>query len=247
MTSLAQAVDEVRREQRRAGKPLAVILAGHDGSGKSTMWLRHLSPSFRIPLVNADRMMLSILPEADHEGRLIKWAQALRDTDESWMKVAQKGVEAFVAQAMARGVPFAMETVFSYWEALPNGKFASKIDLIREMQAAGYFVLLFFVGLSNVRLSIGRVMTRVAEGGHNVDVDKLVERFPRTQRAIGAAASVADATVFTDNSRGKRQAFTVCRIQIGEREAFDIRSGARRRIPSEIGEWLNVVSPKVLP
>ena len=182
MTSLAQAVDEVRREQRRAGKPLAVILAGHNGSGKSTMWLRHLSPSFRIPLVNADRMMLSILPEADHEGRLIKWAQALRDTDESWMKVAQKGVEAFVAQAMARGVPFAMETVFSYWEALPNGKFASKIDLIREMQAAGYFVLLFFVGLSNVRLSIGRVMTRVAEGGPQ-------RRRRQARRAVSAHAA----------------------------------------------------------
>jgi predicted ABC-type ATPase len=243
MTSLARAVDEVRLEQRRARKPLAVILAGHNGSGKSTMWLRHLSPNFQIPLVNADRMMLSILPEADGGGRLIKWAQELRDTDESWMKVAQKGVEAFVAQAMVRGVPFAMETVFSYWEELPDGKFASKVDLIREMQAAGYFVLLFFVGLSNVQLSIGRVMTRVAEGGHSVDVDKLIDRFPRTQRAIGVAASVADATVFTDNSRGERQAFTVCRIQIGEREVFDIRHAARRRTPNEIGEWLNVVSP----
>ncbi len=187
-------------------------------------------------------MMLSILPEANGDGRLIKWAQQLRDTDESWMKVAQKGVEAFVGQAMACGVPFAMETVFSYWEELPNGKVKSKVDLIREMQAAGYFVLLFFVGLSNVQLSIGRVMTRVAEGGHDVDIDKLLDRFPRTQRAIGAAASVADATIFTDNSRGKRQAFTVCRIQIGEREVFDIRRGSRRRVPSEISEWLNVVS-----
>jgi predicted ABC-type ATPase len=112
------------------------------------------------------------------------------------------------------------------------------------VQAAGYFVLLFFVGLSNVQLSIGRVVTRVAEGGHRVDVDKLLDRFPRTQRAIGVAASVADATVFTDNSRGKRQAFTVCRIQIGKREVFDIRSATRRRAPSEIGEWLNVVSPQ---
>jgi len=198
------------------------------------MWQRHLSSSFQIPLVNADRMMLAILPEAGTDGRLVKWAQALRDTDESWMKVAQKGVEAFVGQAMSRGVPFAMETVFSYWEELPNGKIKSKVDLIREMQAAGYFVLLFFVGLSNVQLSIGRVMTRVAEGGHRVDIDKLVDRFPRTQRAIGAAASVADATIFTDNSRGKRKAFEVCRIQIGERNVFDIRIGSRRRVPCEI-------------
>jgi predicted ABC-type ATPase len=88
-----------------------------------------------------------------------------------------------------------------------------------------------------------RLEQRRAEGGHSVDVDKLIDRFPRTQRAIGAAASVADATVFTDNSRGKRQAFTVCRIQIGEREVFDIRHAVRRRTPNEIGGWLNVVSP----
>lgn len=244
MTSLAQAVDEVRREQRRSKKPLAVILAGHNGSGKSTMWLRHLSPHFQIPLVNADRMMLSILPEPDADGRLIKWAQELRDADESWMAVAQKGVEAFVAQAMSRGVPFAMETVFSYWEELPNGKVKSKVDLIREMQAAGYFVLLFFVGLSNVQLSIGRVMTRVAQGGHNVPVNRLIDRFARTQKAIGIAASVADATIFTDNSRTTRKAFTVCRVQIGSRAVYDMRNGAERRIPSEIGEWLNVVVPR---
>lgn len=78
MTSIAEAVEEVRREQSRSKKPLAVILAGHNGSGKSTMWLKHLSPDFQIPLVNADRMMLSVLPEPDGASRLPKWAQELR-------------------------------------------------------------------------------------------------------------------------------------------------------------------------
>lgn len=243
MTSIARAVEEVRREQRRSQKPLAVILAGHNGSGKSTMWRNHLSPKFQIPLVNADRMMLSVLPEQDRALRLPKWARQLRDTNESWMAVAQKGVEAFVAQAMSRGVPFAMETVFSHWRDLGNGKVESKVDLIRQMQDAGYFVLLFFVGLSNVQLSIARVSTRVAQGGHDVNVQRLRERFPRTQRAVGLAATVADATIFTDNSRGKRSAFTVCRVQIREREVFDIRMS--RSPPRAIGEWLDVVSPPV--
>jgi len=242
MTSIARAVEEVRREQSRSNKPLAVIMAGHNGSGKSTMWLNHLSPKFQIPLVNADRMMLSVLPESDTARQLPKWAQDLRDTNTSWMSVAQKGVEAFVAQAMLRGVPFAMETVFSHWRELPTGKFESKIDLIRQMQTAGYFVLLFFVGLSNVQLSIARVSTRVLQGGHAVEAQRLLDRFPRTQKAIGLAASVADATIFTDNSRGKRSAFTVCRIQIRNRQIFDIRKTSKR--PARvITEWLDVVSP----
>ena len=74
------------------------------------MWYDHLVDDIKIPLVNADRMMLSILPEPGRDGRLRSWAQKLRDTDEMWMAVAQKGVQSFVAQAMAKKVPFAMET-----------------------------------------------------------------------------------------------------------------------------------------
>src|SRR5689334_1746261 len=139
MTSIADAVEQVRLHQRKSRKPLAVILAGHNGSGKSTMWQKHLSADFRIPLVNADRMMMSVLPDVGSDMKLPSWAQELRDTDESWMAVAQKGVEAFVAQAMSRGVPFAMETVFSHWKKLKNGEIESKVDLIRQMQEAGYF------------------------------------------------------------------------------------------------------------
>lgn len=104
------------------------------------------------------------------------------------MVVAQKGVEAFVAQALARTVPFAMETVFSQWIVQPHGKIDSKIDLIRAMQTHGYFVILIFVGLSSHHLSIGRVLARVAKGGHAVDIDKLESRFPRTQFAVQQAA-----------------------------------------------------------
>ena len=123
--------------------------------------------------------MLSILPETGSDGTLIPWAQSLRDTDQSWMKVAQDGVQAFVGHAMQSKVPFAMETVFSYWEELPDGTVHSKLDLIRDMQAAGYFVLLLFVGLANVELSILRVQTRVAEHGHDVETERLVRRFPK--------------------------------------------------------------------
>jgi predicted ABC-type ATPase len=220
LTPLSEAVEKILEAQKRTRKPLAIILAGHNGSGKSTMWRQVLSSQLQIPLVNADRMMLSILPETGSDGALDKWAQTLRDTDEGWMKVAQQGVQAFVGHAMQAKVPFAMETVFSYWEVQPDGTVSSKIDLIHDMQAAGYFVLIFFVGLTNVDLSIFRVVTRVAEHGHDVPTETLQRRFPKTQRAIADAAYVADAVIFTDNSRSLKEAFTVCRIQLGEEEIF---------------------------
>lgn len=243
MTALASAVDAVVAAQLATGKPLAIVVAGHNGSGKSTLWYRRLAGTVRIPLVNADRMMLSILPETTARKGLPSWAAELRDEDTTWMQVAQKGVEAFVAQAMLRKVPFAMETVFSHYVPRADGTFESKVDLVRQMQVAGYFVLLLFVGLSSAQLSVARVSTRVAQGGHAVDAAKLLTRFPRTQQAVHQALTVADATLLTDNSRSQRAAFTVCRVQLATAEVFDVRAGGKAIAP-EIDAWLRVVCPR---
>lgn len=208
MTTVAEAVDQVLAAQQASDKPLGIVVAGHNGSGNSTMWYEQLAPAIRIPLINADRMMMSILPEP-----------------------------------MAAGVPFAMETVFSDWRPQPNGTVASKIDRILEMQEAGYFVLLLFVGLSDAELSIGRVMTRIAKGGHAVHIEKLETRFPRTRQAVRAALSVADAAILSDNSREPKHAFTLCRIQMGDVEVFDIR-GEDEAVPTPISAWLDVVAPR---
>ena len=206
------------------------------------MWRRSLADTPQLPLINADRMMLSILPEAGEDGHLTAWAASLRDNDRGWMGVAQQGVNAFVGHAMGAKVPFAMETVFSYWEEQPDGSVRSKIDLIGEMQAAGYFVLLFFVGLATPELSILRVGTRVTEGGHGIDEPTLRRRFPKTQRAISAAVNVADASILTDNSRSKGEAFTVCRVQLGQSVLYDARRGDKPP-PRIITAWMDVIAP----
>lgn len=242
MISLSQAVDQVLAAQQKTRKPLAIVVAGHNGSGKSTMWSELLADRLQMPLINADRMMMSILPEPGGDGHLSNWARTLRDEDRGWMGVAQQGVNAFVGHAMGAKVPFAMETVFSYWEPQPDGKILSKLDLIREMQAAGYFVLLFFVGLADADLSVLRVMTRVQRGGHGIDEPTLRRRFPKTQRAINAAMTVADAAVLTDNSRDPGQAFSVCKVQLAEASLFDVRS-LTKPPSSLISTWLNVVAP----
>jgi hypothetical protein len=75
-----------------------------------------------------------------------------------------------------------------------------------------------------------------------VPIEKLVERFPRTQRAIRHAASIADATILSDNSLDEETAFAVCRIQLRNEEVFDLRR--REAAPdAAIRAWLDVVSP----
>lgn len=237
------AIQKITEAQSNLKKPLAIIVAGHNGSGKSTFWHRTLANELQLPLVNADRMMLSILPEPTSDGSLVPWARTLRDEHQGWMQVAQRGVHAFVGHALAAKVPFALETVFSDWRPQPDGTFASKIDQIKQLQAAGYYVLLIFVGLATVEISMARVATRVSEHGHDVPPDKLRDRFPRTQTAISHALSVADASLLADNSRTRAEAFTICRVQTGSTEQYDVRAQPGP-VPPVFSAWLDVVSPR---
>jgi predicted ABC-type ATPase len=243
LTTLLEAVAQVRTAQQQTRKPLAIIVAGHNGSGKSTMWRRDLSEVLQMPLVNADRLALSIYPEPDADGFLPAWAAAMRDGDPTWLRITQQGVTSFIGHAMTAKAPFAMETVFSHERVRPDGVRETKIDLLREMQQAGYFVLLFFVGLTNADLSVLRVQTRVLQGGHGIPEERLRQRFPRTQRIVGEAAAVADAAIMADNSRDQRQAFTVCRVQLQANSLYDLRD-ARGGAPPAIQSWMDVVAPR---
>lgn len=117
-------------EQTQGSRPVAFVLAGHNGSGKSTLWYSRLADSLRIPLLNADRMMMSILPETSP---LPAWAQQLRDDDVRWQVLSQEGVRVFKRLVVDQRMPFPFETVFSHWKALPGGGHESKADDIRAM------------------------------------------------------------------------------------------------------------------
>jgi predicted ABC-type ATPase len=228
-------------------KPLAIVLAGHNGSGKSTLWYESLADTLQIPLVNADRLTLSLLPEPGPDSQLRPWASRLRDRDGRWQKLAQDGVQLFMGLAMDQGMPFAFETVFSHLVKRTDGSLESKVDIIRNLQRHGYYVVLLFVGLASAELSILRVSTRRRKGGHDVPEDKLRSRFPRTQQAIGIAAGVADLTLMFDNSRDEKRAFTLARAQRKKRILYDCRDASYPQDPSLAkiaGLWLANVAPR---
>lgn len=204
-------------------KPIAFILAGHNGSGKSTLWNDRLAPVLQRPLINADRLITSILPAADSSGQLVSWAAQLRDQDERWQRLAQDGVASFLGLVTDQKMSFGYETVFSHWKELPDGTVESKVDLISNLQKEGYYVVLLFVGLVSAQLSVARVDTRKRQGGHAVDVPKLISRFPRTQKAVGHATTVADMTIMFDNSATADKAFRLVRVQHKKRIRFDCR------------------------
>jgi predicted ABC-type ATPase len=229
-------------------KPLAIVLAGHNGSGKSTLWYDNLVNALRIPLINADRLTLSLLPSPSGDPRTLDaWAADLRDHDERWQRLSQEGVQLFMGLIMEQGMSFAFETVFSHFQRHPDGSYTSKEELIVTLQKAGYAVALLFVGLASSELSILRVATRKALGGHDVPEEKLRQRFPRTQEAIRLAAPVADMTLMFDNSRDIEDAFTLVRVQTKNRVVYDCRQrsfGEAVELVKIASVWLSLVAPE---
>ncbi len=95
------------------------------------------------------------------------------------------------AQLIEAKRSFASETVFSH---------PSKLKLIDDALNAGFFVTLFIVAVDDPRTLLERVRTRVTEGGHNVPVARVLERYPRTLANLRQEVKRASLAVLYDAS-----------------------------------------------
>jgi len=76
---------------------------------------------------------------------------------------------------------------------------ASKLALIDEARAAGFFVTLLVVCLDDPQRLLPRVRQRVAEGGHDVPAQRILERYPRTLANLASAVRRADVALLYDS------------------------------------------------
>ena len=157
-----------------------MFLAGPNGAGKSTFFETYFA-DLGLPYVNADRFAVAI--------RAAEPTAAQDDVDRRAFEQAEQLRRDFVD---AR-VSFCTESVFS-------DPVRSKIQVLEDARAAGFFVFLVFIGIAGPTLSVARVKQRVARGGHDVPRDKLQARFPRTLANLRAAVAVVDEAVLFDNS-----------------------------------------------
>ena len=157
-----------------ANQKLLWVLAGGNGAGKSTFYNLHLA-KYGIKFVNADL----IAKDIDSENMEVLSYHAAT--------VAAKIREDLISQ----GVSFCFETVFSH---------ESKIDFLANAKANGYKIILVYIHLFDSSLNEARVKQRVSEGGHNVPIEKIHSRIPRTIKHIKTALSIVDEARILDNS-----------------------------------------------
>ena len=154
-----------------------LILAGPNGAGKTTFAREFLTTEANCPtFLNADIVAAELSPQHPEQVAMRAARFMLRRIQEE----------------SARGESFAFETT------LANRSYAPSI---REWQAAGYHVALWFLALPSVEAALARVAQRVLQGGHNVP-DQVVRRRFVAGRANfdGLYKGLVDAWVLYDNS-----------------------------------------------
>ena len=198
-----------------ASRPRLLVVAGPNGAGKATITERGLAHEW---FHNCDY----INPDAIAQDELGDWNDA-----ETVLRAAQLATERREA-CLREGRSLALETVFS----APD-----KPEFVRRALALGYFVRIFFVGTDRPEINAARVARRVLQGGHEVPIRKIVDRWARS---IGNAASVAaevDRFYVYDNS-------------VDDRDAQLVLRGAEGRVVKAYGEapaWAAPILERLAP
>jgi predicted ABC-type ATPase len=151
------------------------LVVGPNGGGKSTFVELTLAPLLpRSVFVNADEIARQRWP-SDPASHAYEAARIAAETRSRLIRL---------------GRPFIAETVFSH---------PSKLELVRDAQAANYVVVLHVL-LITEELAVQRVKYRVRAGGHDVPENKIRERYRRLWALVADAIAQSDTATVYDNA-----------------------------------------------
>ena len=159
-------------------KPVMCIVAGPNGSGKTTTTEQLLKNEWGADslYINPDNIAKDIYGD---------WNSA-----EAVLKAAQKATEQRY-ECLKNGTDFVFETVFSS---------AEKMDFIQKAKDAGFFIRIFYVCTESPLININRIAQRYLNGGHEVPISKTISRYYSSLKNISRAIKIADRVYLYDNS-----------------------------------------------
>lgn len=211
--------------------PRLRMFAGPNGSGKSTIKAvveERIGPELFGVYINADDLELEIT----RSGYLDFSAYGVKTTAEEvlgFYRTASILIEKGLAEAAARlrfsdgklsfdevevnsyfasvsvdflrqklldaGVTFTFETVMSH---------RSKVDFLKAAQKRGFRTYLYYVATEDPEINVSRVESRVAQGGHNVSREKIVDRYYRSLDLLADAVQYSNRAYIFDNSSAEK-------------------------------------------
>jgi len=174
-------------------RPVLIIIAGPNGSGKTTITSRILHHEW---LENS----VYINPDQVAQERYGDWnsTEAVRQAAEfctDWRERCLNDKQSMI-----------FETVFSADD---------KLDFIRRAKQAGFFIRLFFVCTASPMINAARIAGRVMKGGHDVPITKIISRYQKSIINCKVATAIADRVYLYDNSVDGQEARILLRFANG--------------------------------
>lgn len=175
-------------------KPVLIVIAGPNGSGKTTITSKILHHEW---LENA----IYINPDIIAQEKFGNW-----NNQEAIMK-SVKYCEQLREDSLVKKQSLIFETVLSTTQ---------KIDYIKRAKEAGFFVRLFFVSTCSPVINAARIAKRVMEGGHDVPIPKIISRYNRSIVNCHIVSQFVDRTYVYDNSVENAEAQLLFRMVSGK-------------------------------
>ena len=175
-------------------KPVLIVIAGPNGSGKTTITSKILRHEWLEDAVYVN-------PDQVAQDKFGDWNSA-----EAVMQAAQY-CEKQREECLVNKQSLIFETVLS-----SDGK----VDFIRRAHDAGYFIRIFFVATNHPSINASRIARRVMKGGHDVPIAKVISRYYKSILNCKRCATLADRVYVYDNSIDDADARLLFRMTDGQ-------------------------------
>ncbi|MBQ5512476.1 MAG: zeta toxin family protein, partial [Bacteroidales bacterium] len=153
-------------------KPVLIIIAGPNGSGKTTITQKVLHHEWleNAIYINPDQIAKDKFGDWNSVDAVLKSANYCQQLREKCLEDGQSLI---------------FETVMS----APD-----KVDFIRRAKEKGFFIRLFFVSTSHPSINAARVANRVIKGGHDVPIPKIISRYNKSITNCATVCKITDRT-----------------------------------------------------
>lgn len=175
-------------------KPELIIIAGPNGSGKTSVTQRFLHHEWAdgTIYINPDQIAKDLFGNWNDKAAVLKAADYCAELRE---------------KCLTEKKSFVFETVFSAQD---------KIDFVIRAKEAGFFIRLFFISTANPAINASRIANRVMKGGHDVPITKIISRYYKSIRNCKTVASIIDRLYVYDNSVENVDARALFRLSDGQ-------------------------------
>lgn len=175
-------------------KPVLIVIAGPNGSGKTSVTSRILHHEW---MENA----VYINPDIVAQEKFGDW-----NSKEAVMQ-AVRYCEELREKCLVEHKSLIFETVLSVED---------KLDYILRAKEAGFFIRFFFVCTEHPTINASRIARRVMEGGHDVPITKIISRYNKSIANCCIVSEFVDRTYIYDNSIEDMDAKLLFRLNNGK-------------------------------